>query len=46
MIDVLCNIVSCIGLVVLALTIIGACILLVCGIISIVKQTKEELFKR
>lgn len=45
MIDVLWNIVSYIGLVALSLAIIGTCILLVCGIISIVKQTKEELFK-
>nr|DAH41398.1 MAG TPA: hypothetical protein [Caudoviricetes sp.] len=45
MIDVLWNIVSYIGLVALLLAIIGTCILLVCGIISIVKQTKEELFK-
>ena len=42
MIDVLWNVVGCIGLVALALTLIGICILLVCGIICIVKQVKEE----
>lgn len=42
MIDVLWNIVSCIGLVALALTMLGTCILLVYGIISIVKEVKEE----
>lgn len=42
MVDMMWNIVGCIGLVVLALTLIGTCILLVCGIISIIKQTKEE----
>ena len=45
MIDVLLNIVGCIGLVVLALAGIGTCILLVCGIISIVKSEKEEFKK-
>lgn len=45
MIDVLWNIISCLGLVVLALTGIGTCILLLCGIITTIKQTKEELFK-
>ena len=45
MIDVLWNVVSCIGLVVLALTLISTCILLVYGIISVIKQAKEELFK-
>lgn len=45
MIDVLWNIVSYIGLVVLALAIIGIGILLVCGIISIVKEVKEEFKK-
>ena len=45
MIDVLWNVVSCIGLVVLALTLISTCILLVCGIICIVKQAKEEFKK-
>ena len=42
MIDALWNVVGCIGLVALALALIGTCILLVCGIISIVKQTKEN----
>ena len=42
MIDVLWNVFGCIGLVALALTLIGTCILLVCGIICIVKQAKEE----
>lgn len=42
MIDVLWDIVSYAGLVALALTLIGTCILLVCGIICIVKQVKEE----
>lgn len=41
MIDVLWNIISCLGLAVLALVLIGTCILLVCGIISIVKQANE-----
>lgn len=45
MIDVLWDIVSYAGLVVLALALIGTCILLVCGIICTVKQVKEELFK-
>lgn len=45
MIDVLWNIVSCIGLVALSLAIIGACILLVCCIISIIKEAKEEFKK-
>ena len=45
MIDVLWNVVGCIGLVALALALIGTCILLVYGIISVVKQAKEELFK-
>ena len=45
MIDVLWNIVSYIGLVVLALAIIGIGILLVCSIISIVKEVKEEFKK-
>ena len=45
MIDVLWNIVSYSGLVALSLAIIVTCILLVYGIISIVKQTKDELFK-
>ena len=45
MIDVLWNIVSYSGLVVLALAIIGTGVLLVYGIISIVKQVKEEFKK-
>ena len=45
MIDVLWNIVSYSGLVVFTLAIIGTGILLVCGIISIVKEAKEK-FKR
>ena len=45
MIDVLWNIISCIGLVVLALTLIGTCILLVRGIIHIIKEMKEEFKK-
>ena len=45
MIDVLWNVVGCIGLVALTLTLIGTCILLVCGIICIVKQAKEEFKK-
>ena len=45
MIDVLWNVVGYIGLVVLALAIIGTGILLLCGIISIVKQVKEEFKK-
>lgn len=42
MIDVLWNIVAYSGLVAFSLTMIGTCILLVCGIISIVKEVKEE----
>lgn len=42
MIDVLWNIISCLGLAVFALVLVGTCILLVCGIICIVKQAKEE----
>ena len=42
MIDILWNIISCLGLAVLVLTLVGVCILLVCGIIRIVKQAKEE----
>lgn len=38
MIDVLWN-------VILVLAMIGTCILLVCGIISTIKEVKEELFK-
>ena len=45
MIDVLWNIISCLGLIVLALAGIGTCILLLCGIITTIKQLKEELFK-
>ncbi len=45
MIDVLWNIVRYSGLVVLALAIIGTGILLLCGIISIVKEAKEEFKK-
>lgn len=45
MIDVLWNIVRYSGLVVLALAIIGTGILLLYGIISIVKQAKEEFKK-
>ena len=45
MIDVLWNVVGCIGLVALAFTLIGTCILLVYGIICIVKQAKEEFKK-
>ena len=40
--DVLWNIISCLGLAVLVLVLLGTCILLVCGIICIVKQAKEE----
>ena len=43
--DVLWDIVSYAGLVVFALAVIGTCILLVCGIISIVKEVKEEFKK-
>lgn len=45
MIDVLWNIVRYSGLVVLALAIIGTGILLLCGIINIVKEAKEEFKK-
>ena len=45
MINVLWNIVRCAGLVALALAIIGTGILLVCGIICIVKQAREEFKK-
>ena len=45
MIDALWDIVSYSGLVVFALAIIGTGILLVCGIISIVKEVKEEFNK-
>ena len=42
MIDVLWNIISCLGLAVLVLILFGTCILLVCSIICIVKRAKEE----
>ena len=45
MIDVLWNVVSCIGLTVLVLVLLGTCILLVYGIISVIKQAKEEFNK-
>ena len=45
MIDVLWDIVSYSGLVVFTLAIICTCVLLVCGIISIVKEVKEEFNK-
>ena len=45
MIDVLWNVVGCIGLVVLALALIGTCILLVCGIVSTIKEVKDEFKK-
>ena len=45
MIDVLWNVISYSGLVVLALAIIGTGVLLVYGIISIVKEVKEEFKK-
>ena len=45
MIDVLWNIVSYSGLIVFALAIIGTGILLLCGIISIIKEVKEEFKK-
>ena len=45
MIDVLWNIVRYSGLVILALAIIGTGILLVCGIICIIKEVKEEFKK-
>lgn len=41
MINVLWNIINYFGLAVLALVLIGICILVVCGIICIIKQTKE-----
>ena len=43
--DVLWNIVSYSGLIVFVLAIIGTGILLLCGIISIVKEVKEEFKK-
>ena len=45
MIDVLWNIISCLGLVVLALVIISTGILLVYGVISVIKQATEEFKK-
>ena len=45
MIDVLWNIVSYSGLIVFALAIIGTGILLLCGIVSIIKEVKEEFKK-
>ena len=45
MIDVLWNIISCLGLAVLALAIIGTGILLVYGVISVIKQATEEFKK-
>lgn len=45
MIDILWNIVCYSGLVVLALAIIGTGILLLCGIISTVKEAREEFKK-
>ena len=45
MIDVLWNIISYLGLTVLALVLLGTCILLVRSIICIVKQAKEEFKK-
>ena len=43
--DVLWNIVSYSGLIVFALAIIGTCILLLCSIVSIIKEVKEEFKK-
>ena len=43
--DVLWNIVSYSGLIVFALAIIGTGILLLCGIVSIIKEVKEALKK-
>ena len=45
MINVLWNIVACLGVTVLALAALGTCILLVTGIICIIKQDKEEIHK-
>ena len=45
MVDALWTIISCLGLVVLALAGIGTCILLVYGIISVIKQATEEFKK-
>ena len=43
--DVLWNIVSYSGLIVFALALIGTCILLVCGIVSTIKEVKDEFKK-
>ena len=43
--DVLWNIVSYSGLIVFALAIIGTGILQLCGIVSIIKEVKEEFKK-
>ena len=43
--DVLWNIVSYSGLIVFALAIIGTGILLLCGIVIIIKEVKEEFKK-
>ena len=43
MIDILWDIISFAGTIAFALAIIGTCILLICGIICIVKQVKEEI---
>ena len=45
MIDILWNIIRCSGLVVLTLIIIATGILLVYGIISVIKQAREEFKK-
>ena len=45
MINVLWNIVACIGVTVLALTALGACILIIVGIICIIQQAKEEIHR-
>ena len=45
MINILLNILCYIGLVVVTLVGIGTCILLVYGIISVIKQAREEFKK-
>lgn len=45
MIEMVWKFISFIGSVAFALVLIGTCILLVCGIICIVKQAKEEFKK-
>ena len=45
MINILLNILCYIGLVVVTLVGIGTCLLLVCGIISIVKEAKDGFKK-